>query len=98
MLDTVFSESSNKGRMLLKHANQYALYLVKLFSPTVLPDIGFDVLELWGKLRNSESAYRMNSPKTALAADSTHASRCLPGNARRTICGKLLLVREMDYV
>uniref|UniRef100_A0A1I7WNX3 Mariner Mos1 transposase n=1 Tax=Heterorhabditis bacteriophora TaxID=37862 RepID=A0A1I7WNX3_HETBA len=32
--------------MLLKHANQYALYLVKLFSPTVLPDIGFDVLEL----------------------------------------------------
>uniref|UniRef100_A0A1I7XFP8 ABC transporter domain-containing protein n=1 Tax=Heterorhabditis bacteriophora TaxID=37862 RepID=A0A1I7XFP8_HETBA len=48
----------------------------------------------WGKLRNSESAYRMNSPKTALAADSTHASRCLPGNARRTICGKLLLVTK----
>uniref|UniRef100_A0A1I7XG87 HTH marR-type domain-containing protein n=1 Tax=Heterorhabditis bacteriophora TaxID=37862 RepID=A0A1I7XG87_HETBA len=31
--------------MLLKHANQYALYLVKLFSPTVLANIvdDFDV-------------------------------------------------------
>uniref|UniRef100_A0A1I7WLR8 Mariner Mos1 transposase n=1 Tax=Heterorhabditis bacteriophora TaxID=37862 RepID=A0A1I7WLR8_HETBA len=40
-----------------------------------------------------ENEYFMNSPKTALAADSTHASRCLPGNARRSFCGKLLQVR-----
>uniref|UniRef100_A0A1I7XRV1 Integrase catalytic domain-containing protein n=1 Tax=Heterorhabditis bacteriophora TaxID=37862 RepID=A0A1I7XRV1_HETBA len=38
----------------------------------------------WGKVASSESGYHMNSPKTALAADSTHASRCLSGNARRT--------------
>uniref|UniRef100_A0A1I7WWF7 Mariner Mos1 transposase n=1 Tax=Heterorhabditis bacteriophora TaxID=37862 RepID=A0A1I7WWF7_HETBA len=41
----------------------------------------------WGKIRNG---YHMNSPKTALAADSTLAFRCLPGNARRTFCRKLL--------
>uniref|UniRef100_A0A1I7W6Q2 Histone-lysine N-methyltransferase SETMAR n=1 Tax=Heterorhabditis bacteriophora TaxID=37862 RepID=A0A1I7W6Q2_HETBA len=41
-----------------------------------------------------ENEYFMNSPKTALAADSTHASRCLPGNARRSFCGKLLQVRR----
>uniref|UniRef100_A0A1I7XKI3 Aa_trans domain-containing protein n=1 Tax=Heterorhabditis bacteriophora TaxID=37862 RepID=A0A1I7XKI3_HETBA len=35
----------------------------------------------WRRFGCSESGYRMNSPKTALAADSTHASRCLPGNA-----------------
>uniref|UniRef100_A0A1I7XQU8 DUF5641 domain-containing protein n=1 Tax=Heterorhabditis bacteriophora TaxID=37862 RepID=A0A1I7XQU8_HETBA len=32
--------------MLLKHANQYAPFLVKVFSPTVLADIGSDVLKL----------------------------------------------------
>uniref|UniRef100_A0A1I7WTE9 Carbonic anhydrase n=1 Tax=Heterorhabditis bacteriophora TaxID=37862 RepID=A0A1I7WTE9_HETBA len=37
----------------------------------------------WGKFASSESGYHMNSLTTALAAGSTHASRCLPGNARR---------------
>uniref|UniRef100_A0A1I7X393 BTB domain-containing protein n=1 Tax=Heterorhabditis bacteriophora TaxID=37862 RepID=A0A1I7X393_HETBA len=41
---------------------------------------------------DSESRHHMNSSKTVLTAGSTHASRCLPGNARRTFCGKLLLV------
>uniref|UniRef100_A0A1I7XKA5 Myb_DNA-bind_3 domain-containing protein n=1 Tax=Heterorhabditis bacteriophora TaxID=37862 RepID=A0A1I7XKA5_HETBA len=134
--------------MLLKHANQYAPFLVKVFSPTVLADIGSDVLKLvnlmsmtdnalghhdqrrlmfwkyywmkirrrherdslnswelikqqfqddcirWGKVASSENGYHMNSRKTALAAGSTFASRCLPGNARRTFCGKLLLVTK----
>uniref|UniRef100_A0A1I7XP78 HTH_48 domain-containing protein n=1 Tax=Heterorhabditis bacteriophora TaxID=37862 RepID=A0A1I7XP78_HETBA len=42
----------------------------------------------------SKNEYLMNSLKTALAADSTYASRCLPGNTRRTFCGKLLLVKK----
>uniref|UniRef100_A0A1I7XBN3 Calponin-homology (CH) domain-containing protein n=1 Tax=Heterorhabditis bacteriophora TaxID=37862 RepID=A0A1I7XBN3_HETBA len=32
--------------MLLKHANRYDLYSVKVFSPIELADIGFDVLKL----------------------------------------------------
>uniref|UniRef100_A0A1I7XT73 PCI domain-containing protein n=1 Tax=Heterorhabditis bacteriophora TaxID=37862 RepID=A0A1I7XT73_HETBA len=44
-----------------------------------------------GKVASSESEYHVNSPKTALAAGSTRASRCLPDNAGRTFCGKLLL-------
>uniref|UniRef100_A0A1I7WXW6 Mariner Mos1 transposase n=1 Tax=Heterorhabditis bacteriophora TaxID=37862 RepID=A0A1I7WXW6_HETBA len=116
---------SNKERMLLKQANQYDLYSVKEFSPTVLADIASYVLKLvilmsvtenalghherrrlvlskhyWEKIRHrherdsrkswdSESGHHMNSPKTALAAGSTYASRCLPDNARRTFCGKL---------
>uniref|UniRef100_A0A1I7XUU3 HTH_48 domain-containing protein n=1 Tax=Heterorhabditis bacteriophora TaxID=37862 RepID=A0A1I7XUU3_HETBA len=37
----------------------------------------------WEKFASSGSGYHMNSPKTALDADSTYASRCLPDNARR---------------
>uniref|UniRef100_A0A1I7WUT9 Uncharacterized protein n=1 Tax=Heterorhabditis bacteriophora TaxID=37862 RepID=A0A1I7WUT9_HETBA len=36
----------------------------------------------------------MNSPKTELAAGSTHASRCMSRNAIRTFCGKLLLTPD----
>uniref|UniRef100_A0A1I7X396 NR LBD domain-containing protein n=1 Tax=Heterorhabditis bacteriophora TaxID=37862 RepID=A0A1I7X396_HETBA len=39
-------ENTNKGRMLLKHANQYALYLVRVFCPTGPADIGSDVSKL----------------------------------------------------
>uniref|UniRef100_A0A1I7X378 Gelsolin-like domain-containing protein n=1 Tax=Heterorhabditis bacteriophora TaxID=37862 RepID=A0A1I7X378_HETBA len=46
IFDTVFSMTSSKGRMLLKHAHQYVLYSVKMFSSTVLADIGFSVLKL----------------------------------------------------
>uniref|UniRef100_A0A1I7XI60 MATH domain-containing protein n=1 Tax=Heterorhabditis bacteriophora TaxID=37862 RepID=A0A1I7XI60_HETBA len=37
----------------------------------------------WGKFARSESGYHMNSLKTALAAGSTYASRCLPGNVTK---------------
>uniref|UniRef100_A0A1I7XTP9 Glutathione-dependent dehydroascorbate reductase n=1 Tax=Heterorhabditis bacteriophora TaxID=37862 RepID=A0A1I7XTP9_HETBA len=107
-----------QAKTVLKHANEYFLHWVKVFSPTVLTHIGFDVLELvilmstqeelaerlgadkaavarrWhgvGKVASSESEYHVNSPKTALATGSTRASRCLPDNAGRTFCGKLLL-------
>uniref|UniRef100_A0A1I7XLF8 Immunoglobulin I-set domain protein n=1 Tax=Heterorhabditis bacteriophora TaxID=37862 RepID=A0A1I7XLF8_HETBA len=41
----------------------------------------------WGKFASLENGCHMNSRKTALAADSTFAFRCLPGNVRRTFCG-----------
>uniref|UniRef100_A0A1I7XR18 IMPDH domain-containing protein n=1 Tax=Heterorhabditis bacteriophora TaxID=37862 RepID=A0A1I7XR18_HETBA len=36
----------SKGKTMLKHANQYALYSGKVLCPTVLADIGSDVLKL----------------------------------------------------
>uniref|UniRef100_A0A1I7XMI5 Histone-lysine N-methyltransferase SETMAR n=1 Tax=Heterorhabditis bacteriophora TaxID=37862 RepID=A0A1I7XMI5_HETBA len=36
----------------------------------------------------------MNSPKTALAAGSTHASRCLPGNANKNVLWKITTDNE----
>uniref|UniRef100_A0A1I7WQU6 DDE_3 domain-containing protein n=1 Tax=Heterorhabditis bacteriophora TaxID=37862 RepID=A0A1I7WQU6_HETBA len=44
----------------------------------------------WGKFRSSENGYHMNSPETALAVGSTHASCCLPGNARITFLWKIV--------
>uniref|UniRef100_A0A1I7XT77 TPR_REGION domain-containing protein n=1 Tax=Heterorhabditis bacteriophora TaxID=37862 RepID=A0A1I7XT77_HETBA len=108
-----------QAKTVLKHANEYFLHWVKVFSPTVLTHIGFDVLELvilmstqeelaerlgadkaavarrWhgmGKVASSESEYHVNSPKTALAAGSTRASRCLPDNAGRTFLWKIVTV------
>uniref|UniRef100_A0A1I7WIR6 Uncharacterized protein n=1 Tax=Heterorhabditis bacteriophora TaxID=37862 RepID=A0A1I7WIR6_HETBA len=46
----------------------------------------------WRKFRSSENGYRMNSPETALTAGSTYATHSLPGNVRKTFCGKLLLM------
>uniref|UniRef100_A0A1I7WG14 Mariner Mos1 transposase n=1 Tax=Heterorhabditis bacteriophora TaxID=37862 RepID=A0A1I7WG14_HETBA len=119
----------------LKHANQYALYSMRVLWPTGLTNTAFSVSKLVilmsmtdndlglqkrrkltqeelveqlgvdkEKSRDdcmrcrrfgcSENEYLMNYPKTALAVGSTHASRCLSGNARRTFCGKLLLVMK----
>uniref|UniRef100_A0A1I7WI73 guanylate cyclase n=1 Tax=Heterorhabditis bacteriophora TaxID=37862 RepID=A0A1I7WI73_HETBA len=47
-----------------------------------------------GKIRKLGKWVPYELSETALVADSTHASSCLPGNARRTICGKLLRVTK----
>uniref|UniRef100_A0A1I7XPH6 HTH_48 domain-containing protein n=1 Tax=Heterorhabditis bacteriophora TaxID=37862 RepID=A0A1I7XPH6_HETBA len=47
-----------------------------------------------GKIRELEKWVPHELSEDSIGASSTYASRCLPGNARRTFCGKLLLVRE----
>uniref|UniRef100_A0A1I7XNR2 Ricin B-type lectin domain-containing protein n=1 Tax=Heterorhabditis bacteriophora TaxID=37862 RepID=A0A1I7XNR2_HETBA len=48
----------------------------------------------WGKFANSESGYHLNSSNTALAAGSTHATRCLPGNANKNVLWKITTDNE----
>jgi len=45
IFDIVCGTSFNKGKTLLEHANQFALFLVKVLCPTILANIGFDDLK-----------------------------------------------------
>lgn len=45
IFDTTFGMSSNKEKTPLKHANQFALFLAKVWCPTILTNIDFDVLK-----------------------------------------------------
>uniref|UniRef100_A0A1I7WAZ1 Oxidoreductase n=1 Tax=Heterorhabditis bacteriophora TaxID=37862 RepID=A0A1I7WAZ1_HETBA len=68
--------------MLLKHATKYDLYSVKVFSPTVLADIGFDVLKL--RILMSMTLNDPQRPGTPRTAKTDALKSLLDGNPSQT--------------